>query len=110
MSTCPKCQSPIYVKAGIVRKKQRYKCKTCGYFFTDPASHTRGYSAGLKQQALAMVLDGNGIRQAARHTGISHVSILNWIKQTAQATQTRAVEKADVIEIDEMWHYVQKKE
>ena len=110
MSTCPTCQSSTCVKAGIVRNKQRYKCKSCGYFFTDPASHTRGHSAELKQQALAMVLDGNGIRQEARHTGISHVSILNWIKQAAQTTQRQAIKKADVIEIDEMWHYVQKKE
>jgi transposase-like protein len=110
MPTCPTCQSSTCVKAGIVRNKQRYKCKTCRYFFTEPASHTRGYSADLKQQALAMVLDGNGIRQAARHTGVSHVSILNWIKQTAQAIEVQPVEKADVIEMDEMWHYVQKKE
>ena len=110
MHTCPACQSSAYVKAGIVRKKQRYKCKSCGYFFTDPTCYSRGYSATIKQQALAMVLDGNGIRQAARHVGLSHVSILNWIKQAAQAVQGQPIEKAEVIEIDEMWHYVQKKE
>jgi transposase-like protein len=54
----------------MIRKKQRYKCKTCGYFFTDPAQHSRGYASSLKQQALATVLDGNGIRQAARHVGV----------------------------------------
>lgn len=52
MHTCPKCQSATYVKAGIVRTKQRYKCKIGGYFFTDPAEHTRGHSPTTKQQAL----------------------------------------------------------
>ena len=83
MCNCPKCASACCVKAGIVRQKQRYRCKSCGYFFTDPASYSRGYSLTIKQKALAMVLDGNGIRQAARHVGISHVSVLNWIKQAA---------------------------
>lgn len=110
MPTCPKCQSLPIVKAGMIRRKQRYKCKTCGYFFTDPAQHSRGYTPSLKQQALAMALDGNGIRQAARHVGVSHVSVLNWVKQAADSIQTPAINKADIIEIDEMWHYVQKKE
>ena len=109
MHPCPKCDSARSVKAGIVREKQRYKCKICGYFFTDPTLHSRGYSLTIKQQALAMVLDGNGIRQAARHIGVSHVSILHWIKQAVPAIQTLPIEKADTIEIDEMWHYVQKK-
>jgi transposase-like protein len=59
----------------MLRRKQRYKCKICGYFFTDSAQHSRGHSLTIKQQALAgtldacPVLDGNGIRQAARHIG-----------------------------------------
>jgi transposase-like protein len=85
MATCPNCQSCSCTKAGIVRIKQGYKCKTCRYFFTDPASHSRA----IKQQALAMVLDGNAIRQAATYTGV----ILYWIKQAAQATEYNLLKK-----------------
>lgn len=31
---CPNCSSNTYVKSGIVKDRQRYKCKKCGYFFT----------------------------------------------------------------------------
>lgn len=110
MPICPKCQADSVVKAGVVRHKQRYKCKTCGYFFTDPAQHRRGHTPNLKQQALAMVLDGNGIRPAARHVGVSHVSILNWVKQATDPIPTPSIEEAPIIEVDQMWHYVQKKE
>jgi transposase-like protein len=31
---CTKCQSGHYVKNGIIRGRQRYKCKDCGNNFT----------------------------------------------------------------------------
>ena len=33
MIQCKECQSDTIVKNGIVRKKQRYKCKSCGCNF-----------------------------------------------------------------------------
>ena len=34
MDFCPQCQSDEIVKSGIVNDRQRYKCKSCNYFFT----------------------------------------------------------------------------
>ena len=31
---CPKCQSQDYVKSGIIKGRQRFKCKECNYYFT----------------------------------------------------------------------------
>jgi len=31
---CPKCKSSLKTKDGIVRNKQRYKCKDCSYRYT----------------------------------------------------------------------------
>ena len=31
---CPKCHSNSYVKSGIIKGRQRYKCKDCNYYFT----------------------------------------------------------------------------
>ena len=31
--TCTKCQSPLTIKYGLVKRKQRYYCKPCDYTF-----------------------------------------------------------------------------
>ena len=41
---CPKCKSEKKVKDGIVKNKQRYKCKGCNYHFT---VEERGISKSL---------------------------------------------------------------
>ncbi len=41
MINCPKCQNSESRKDGIVREKQRYLCKSCGYRYT--VAH-KGYS------------------------------------------------------------------
>ena len=63
MINCPKCQHSESRKDGIVRKKQRYLCKSCGY--RDTVAH-KGYSEEVKQQALAMYLEGLGFRSIGR--------------------------------------------
>ena len=34
MQECPKCQSAEIRKDGIVKQKQRFRCKICNYRFT----------------------------------------------------------------------------
>ena len=46
--SCPKCGGLECTKDGIVQKKQRYKCKSCGYRYT--VSY-RGISPTIKRQA-----------------------------------------------------------
>ena len=31
---CPKCDSKNFVKSGIIKERQRFKCKSCNYYFT----------------------------------------------------------------------------
>ncbi|NIK73334.1 transposase-like protein [Thermonema lapsum] len=54
---CKKCGSQSVVKNGLVRHKQRYKCKHCGYNFT-----IRDAIEKVKPEAkaLAMLLYGSG--------------------------------------------------
>ncbi|MEE9354328.1 MAG: hypothetical protein V3U75_01940 [Methylococcaceae bacterium] len=51
MATCPKCHSADCTKDGIVKEKQRYKCKSCGYRHT--VSH-QGLRPDIKRQALEL--------------------------------------------------------
>ncbi|MEB3309493.1 MAG: transposase, partial [Snowella sp.] len=34
MNQCPKCEHQRIIKSGFVKGKQRYKCKSCNYQFT----------------------------------------------------------------------------
>ena len=63
MPNCPKCHSEDCTKDGIVKGKQRYKCKSCGYRHT--VSH-RGISLDIKRQALELYLEGLGFRSIGR--------------------------------------------
>ena len=111
---CPKCESEEYVKSGFTKEKQRYKCMKCRCNFTQ--SHLRNYSFKIKLQAAKLYLEGMGFRSIGRILGVSNVTILNWIRAFGQITKAYVhtklpddIHDIEVIEIDEMWHFTQKK-
>jgi transposase-like protein len=78
---CPHCESTQTSKNGHRRAKQNYLCKHCGRQFLESYS-PKGYSDDAKKICLKMYLDGMGFRAIARVTGISHNTVINWIKQS----------------------------
>ena len=111
---CPKCKSEKYIKNGHAMEKQRYKCKGCGCSFTQNRKH--GASFELKLQALKLYLQGMGFRGIGRVLKVSNVTVLNWIrffgKSMKNYVQTQLpddIRQIDIIEMDEMWHFTQKK-
>lgn len=77
---CPKCQSESTVKSGVVNKRQRYKCKQCGYHFTVKKLGKR-IDDYFVVKALQLYLEGVSYREIERILGVSHVSVMNWVKQ-----------------------------
>lgn len=77
---CPKCESDQTVKSGIVKDRQRFKCKNCGYYFTVQklGKQTDNY---LVIKALQLYIEGVSYREIERLLGISHVSVMNWVKK-----------------------------
>ena len=109
MGVCKRCQAADYVKNGIVRGLQRYRCKVCGCNFT--ATPARGKHPAMK--ALAILLYGMGnmsYRMIARLLGTSHVSIYEWIRTEAEKLPEPEI-PADVelVTLDEMWHFLKKR-
>lgn len=111
---CPKCKSEWCVKSGFTNKRQRYLCKECGCNFTQSRKH--GASIELKLQALKLYLEGMGFRAIGRVLNVSNVTVLNWVryfgkslKNYVQTELPDDIRQIDVIEIDEMWHFTQKK-
>ena len=102
--SCPKCGSAECAKDGIVKARQRYKCKSCGYRHT--VQH-RGISAETRQQALQLYHEGLGFRSIGRFLKCSHVSVYNWIKAHGEPIAAiRPAAGVDVVELDEMHTYV----
>ena len=105
---CPKCGRTEKVKNGFMRGKQRYKCKNCGCNYTGGRN---GYPEHVKQKAIKYYLEGNGFRRIERLMHVSHVSVINWVKQLASKIQRipKKSETVDVLELDEMCVNFKKK-
>ena len=110
---CKHCGSEKTRKNGVSKGYQRYKCATCERTFSGtPIKH----SIEKKRMAVWMSLNGVGIRKTALLLGTSHVNVLNWIKKahetmlhSLEASQSDYSEELDIIEMDEIYTFVQKR-
>ncbi|MFV0247530.1 MAG: terminase gpP N-terminus-related DNA-binding protein [Tenacibaculum sp.] len=80
MELCPNCSCEKFIKAGIIGGKQRYKCKKCNYHFTVNKLGKK-IDDYYVNKALQLYLEGLTYRDIERILGISHVSIMNWVKK-----------------------------
>ncbi len=104
---CPKCKDGTCVKDGIVREKQRWRCRACTYRHT---VQQRGTDVRIKRQALELYLEGLGFRSIGRILKVSHVAVYNWIKAHGKKIDTlRSQDKVEIVEIDEMHTYIGSK-
>jgi len=110
---CPKCSQAEAVKNGKMQGKQRYRCKSCGCNYTQSSSYRIDQDIRIK--CIQLYLEGMGFRGIGRFMGVSHVIVQHWVKQLGDnierlRPQTGEVEPVSVMELDEMWHFIQKKE
>lgn len=77
--SCPKCNSPERVKSGIIQSRQRYRCKACGYNYTVQKVGKK-IDDYYVTKALQLYVEGVSYREIERILGISHVSVMNWVK------------------------------
>ncbi len=88
---------------------QRYRCKTCGCRYT-PKKKEQGYEKKLRLLAIRMYADGLNFRQTARHLGVSHSSIMNWVRAHAASLPEAPVpEEAYSVEMDELYTFIKDK-
>lgn len=110
-SRCPHCQSDKRQhKAGFTASgSPRVHCSACDKDYT-PRPKIRGYPPEIRQQALALVLEGLSLRAVARIVQVNPQSVANWLA----AEQTRRQEQgesslppagsvmAETVELDEV--------
>ena len=80
LPSCPQCDSNNISRNGIVKEKQRFKCKDCGYNFT-VEKMGKSIENFFVTKALQLYLEGLSFREIERLLGISHVSVMNWVRK-----------------------------
>jgi transposase-like protein len=107
---CLKCTCEKSVKSGLIKGKQRYKCKECGCNYTVELKST-AKPQSMKKQALHLYLEGLGFRSIGRILGVSNVSVLNWIRNFGKEAGELRSESQEIrmVEVDEMHSYVGSK-
>ncbi len=106
---CISCKSNEKIKNGIVKGKQRYRCKNCGRNYT-VEEKSSSPSSSIKRMSLMMYLEGLGFHSIARLLGVSHVSVLQWIKKYGkQCEEIQNKNPVSVMELDEIHSYIGQK-
>jgi AcrR family transcriptional regulator/transposase-like protein len=85
---CPDCQSDRVAKNGRQQNKQRYICRGCGRQFVDQYVE-RGYPLEIRQKCLDLHQAGISFREIERSTGVSHNTVINWVKNLEEKTKRR---------------------
>lgn len=111
---CKKCGSDKHHLAGKINGKQRYKCTVCYSHYVMQDGRKR-YNDTQKLHALLLFRKGLSLRSIADIIGTNNVTVLKWIRGFGATLKAHILsqpiektEELDVIEIDELWHYVKK--
>jgi len=111
MNTCPHChKTEDQVKAGKTKAgSQRYKCNDCNRLYT-PEPKQQGYCDDIRKQAVRMYVDGMNYRRIARHLGVDHKSVMNWVNAyAAQLPNAPQPDDVNNAEMDELFTFIKKK-
>jgi transposase len=105
---CKRCGAGEHVRNGLMRGRQRYRCKGCGLNFTD--TPPRGMPLATRVTAVLLHLSGLSMNRTAKLLGVSTPSVMTWIGQFAKlyAQKPEPEGRAVVVELDEAWHFPKK--
>ena len=116
---CKRCGSEAFCKNGYTKCKQRYLCKLCGRNQTEGDKREK-YSEQVKHAAIVMYLEGCGFRRIARilreiyQIKIHYQLVIHWVRRAgAKLKANTGKEQAQtipVLELDELYTYIQKKQ
>jgi insertion element IS1 protein InsB len=104
---CHNCSGSI-IKHGLVRGRQRYKCKSCKGTQMD---HYRNNACNIliSNDIVNHVKEGCGIRSIARLLNISAVTVLKRIQCIADGIKKPMIPTGRIYEVNELKTYVKKK-
>jgi len=107
MKKCSKCGSERTVKNGMKSSRQTYLCRECGYRFMSERPRS---TEKIKLQAVSLYCAGLSFRTIGVLLGYANTMILIWVREFAKLHYKKPIPKgAIVLELDEMWHFIQSK-
>ena len=89
---CKGCGSGEHVKDGLMRGKQRYRCKACGLNFTD--TPPRGMPLRVKVTAVLLYLSGLSMNRTAKLLGVSTPTVMAGSSSSPTPTRRSPSQKA----------------
>ena len=114
---CPSCGSETGQHKYGTNKSgtQRYRCYGCKKAYTpNPADHN--YTEEEKTLAIKIYYENSSGRAVGRILGMSKANAARWIKERAEEipepspeTAENTDEPIDVIELDELFHFIKKR-
>jgi len=109
--SCPKCSKEELIKSGVIKGRQRFNCKTCNYSFT-VLKQGKSIDPYYVIKSLQLYIEGISFREIERILGISHVSVMNWVKKyNIKAPENYEYRPSyKVLNHSELINYIQSKE
>ena len=111
MPNCKSCNAERVIKSGKVNEKQRYKCKECGYHFTEGDRRTNERIAAKKAMCVILYSLGKAsFRMLAKIFNTYPSLTYRWIVEAGCKLPKQEI-PGDIteIEFDEMWHFIRQK-
>ena len=111
---CTQCGSFDIVKNGVsATGKQKFHCHTCGTWRT--LAPTVPYSPDRKEEIMRVYQERASMRGVQRACGVARQTLARWLKAKAAtvgdlAATLAPVQPDDVLELDELWSFVLKKD
>lgn len=111
MVVCKKCGSEKIVKSGVVKDRQRFRCKNCGCNFRLGDNRTNEKIAAKKALCILLYAMGKGsFRMLGKILKIKHTLVYRWIRDFGKSLpQPKVPNDIKEIEFDEVWHFVGSK-
>ena len=117
MISCKHCGCGVKVRNGIVRGKQRYRCKDCRKVYCEGDQREK-YDMHKKLKVMKMYLESVGIRSISRLEDVPAPLIIKWIRKFSNILRKKLNEveipedarQIEILELDELFTYYQKKD
>ena len=104
---CKRCGSKEILKNGKRKGKQCYLCKCCRHQFTSETERKRLRDVEI---AVSLYCLGLSFRTIAKLLYVHNTTVMRWIRQYAKEHYEKPLVKGEiVVELDEMWHFIQSK-
>lgn len=108
-----KKEKKVIIKKGKRNGVQLYFDKSTNTSFLETYKDV-GFPKETKEKAIALYLEGNSFRTIGRIIGCHHTTVINWVKEASEKLKDEPLFKSlpddqVVIEMDELWHFCQKK-